>query len=410
MVLTFKDEKEFAFSWRNNGLLPTGDVNQRMKVEDAIAVPNAPVWLPKIISGVVREAAEPMLIGTSLLQRIEYHYGQTITFPAVGALDAADIAEGMAYPERQLQMGGATVTASIGKSGLAVKITEEMIRYSQFDVINMHLRAAGRALARHKEKKIFNFIRSMGTVCFDNRNPTQSMFGVTHGRGFSGTANGSVIVDDLFDAYAQIMMQGFTPNTLLMHPLCWSMFIKDPVLRTIANLGQGGTYFATSSGNPASRAPWDTGNKLGVSGGQDIIPGSNAGSQTASPLTQYSQNINAAPVLPDYFPFPFRIIVSPFVQFNPSTKLTDIMIFDSNELGALIVDEEITTDEWTDPSVDIRKIKIRERYGFGIFNEGLAIGTLRNVKVIPNEIVLPAQSTISVSSTLSAIAAGTAVV
>ena len=407
MNFEFKDEKQYAYTWMNNGQLPTGEPGNVVSVEDAIAVPNTSAWLPKVIQNIVKEAVEPMLVGTSLLQRIEYHYGQTITFPAVGALDAADIAEGMAYPERQLAIGGATVTASIGKSGLAVKVTEEMIRYSQFDVINMHLRAAGRALARHKEKKVFNFIKSMGVVCFDNLNPTSSVYGVTTGRDLDGSANGSVIVDNIFDAYTQILLQGFTPNTLLMHPLTWSMFVKDPVMRLMMLNGAGGTFFATHRGSPSGRAPWDNSGQggLGMSGGQDIIPGSNAGSQTATGIEGYPQTLNSAPNLPGYFPFPFRIIVSPFVNFDPNTKLTDIMLFDSNELGALIVDEDIVTDEWTDPAVDIRKIKLRERYGVGIFNEGMAIGVMRNVKIVPNQVVLPAQSTQTVSGTIDAISA-----
>jgi hypothetical protein len=414
MKFKIEDLRSYQFVWKNNGMHPSEIDDKtgypaRVEVKDAIAVPNAGLWLPKVIQNIVKEAAEPLLVGTSLLQRVEYHYGTTITFPAVGALVAADIAEGQAYPEQMLSMGGATVTASIAKSGVAVKITEEMERYSQFDIINMHLRAAGRALARHKEQKIFNYIRSMGVPVFDNLKPTSSVFGVTHGRGLDAAANGSIVMDDLFDAYSQVMMQGFVPNTLLMHPLCWAMFVKDPVLRTLALNGAGGTFFANVTGSPAGQAPWGNSSqgKMGVSPGQDIVPGENAGSQTASPLTDYPQTLTSAPQLPSYFPFPFRIIVSPFVNFDPATKLTDIMMFDSNELGALIVDEDVTTDEWRDQSVDIRKIKLRERYGVGIFNEGQAIAVMRNVKVVPNEIVLPAQATQDVSGTISAIPATT---
>ena len=158
MNLEFKDSElpRYEFLWKHNGYDPATD--SMLSVDDAISTPNAGMWLPKVVENIVKEAAEPLLVGTSLLQRINYRAGQLITFPAVGALHAADIAEGQEYPERQLQMGGATVTATVGKSGVAVKVTEEMIRYSQFDVIGMHLRAAGRALARHKEVKIFNYI------------------------------------------------------------------------------------------------------------------------------------------------------------------------------------------------------------------------------------------------------------
>jgi peptidyl-prolyl cis-trans isomerase SurA len=52
-------------------------------------------------------------------------------------------------------LAGGTVVAQIGKSGLAVSLTEEMITWSQWDLIAIQLRLAGQAMARHKEKKIF---------------------------------------------------------------------------------------------------------------------------------------------------------------------------------------------------------------------------------------------------------------
>lgn len=403
MSVEIKDSADLSWLWQNNGKDPLSDRNVTLK--DALSVPNAPLMFPKVISNIVKEAAEPLLVGTSLLQRINYSFGQNITFPAMGALEAADIAEGQEYPERSLAVGGATVTASVGKSGLAVKVTEEMIRYSQWDVIGMHLRAAGRALARHKEVKIFNYIRSMGTPVFDNLAPTESINGVMTGRDLQGNPNGAVTMDDVFDSYAHILMQGFMCNTVLMHPLTWTMFVKDAQLRAFVQANGGGTFFATWTGNPAGRAAWDNSGQggLGVSGGQTINPGQTSTGQSspsglaASSLLQYPQDINSAPVLPSYLNVPFRIIVSPFVPFDPRRKLTDIYMFDSNELGVLFVDEEVTTEQFNDPARDMQKIKLRERYGIGILNEGHAIAVMRNVHVVPNEIVLPAQTTIEVS-------------
>lgn len=402
MDLEIKDAKQFEYLWKNNGKLEDGT---RIKLQDALSVPNAPLLMPKVISNIVKEAQEPLLIGTSLLQRINFSYGQTITFPAVGALVAADIAEGQEYPERSLSMGGSTVTASIGKSGVAVKVTDEMIRYSQFDVIGMHLRAAGRALARHKEVKIFNLIRSLGVPVFDNVLPAKSLKGVTTGRDLSGAGNGSVTMDDIFDSYAQIITQGFFPDTLLMHPLTWTMFVKDATLRAFVLQNGGGAFFATWTGNPAGRAPWDNSSQggLGVSSGQNITPSGAASGDQPSPLADYPQTLNSAPNLPGYLNIPFRIIVSPFVPYDPRRKLTDIYMFDSSELGVLIVDEEVTIEEFDDPRVDIRKIKLRERYGLGILNEGKGISVLKNIHVVPNEIVLPAQASIDVSGSLAAI-------
>lgn len=391
-----KDQVALEYVWRTGKDPVSG---KGVKISDALSVPDAPLLLPKVISNIVREALEPLLVGTSLLQRINYSYGQTITFPAVGALTAADIAEGQEYPEQRLSMGGATVTASIGKSGVAVKVTEEMIRYSQFDVLGLHLRAAGRALARHKEVKIFNLIKNLGVCVFDNARPTQSMKGVTTGRALDGSPNGSVTMDDVFDCFAQVMTQGFMPDTLLMHPLTWVMFVKDPVLRAFALMNGGGTFFANWTGqvNQQYAANANQGG-LGIGAGQNIVEGGNAASLAASQLTAYNPMMNSGPVLPNYLGMSFRIIVSPFVPFDPRRKLSDIYMFDSRELGALIVDEDVTTEEFMDPKVEMRKIKLRERYGVAILNEGQGVAVMKNVHVVPNEVVLPAQTRLDVQT------------
>jgi hypothetical protein len=85
------------------------------------------------------------------------------------------------------------------------------------------------------------------------------------------------------------------------------------------------------------------------------------------------------------------------------------MVFDSANLGALIVDEEPMTEEFDDPARDIRKIKIRERYGIAILNEGQAIGVIRNAFVRDNHIVLPARTTIDVAGSVADIPPTTAI-
>jgi hypothetical protein len=417
MDFEIKDSNELRYMWDHDGVLPE-DPGQRIELHDVLATSNASIFFPQVVENIIKEAAEPYLIGTSLLNRINYKAGQQITFPAVGALDAADIAEGEEYPERTIQMGGGTVTAKVGKSGLAVKLTEEMIRYSQWDIIGLHIRAAGRAMARHKEKKIFSMIQAFGFTVFDNANPENSAFGVTHGRNMQGQPNGSVVIDDIFDAYAQVLTQGYTPNTLLMHPLTWVMFVKDPVLRAFALANGGGVFFAAWKGNPSGRAPWDNSSQgsQGFSPGQKITPATTPNGtaaphgETGSSTLAYPQTLTSAPQLPAYANLPLMIIVSPFVPFDARSRLTDIYMFDRNELGALIVDEELTTGEWDDPARDIKKIKVRERYALAIFAEGMSIGKISNVKVVPNEIVLPAQATIQTSSTIQAIDPSVAVV
>jgi hypothetical protein len=39
--------------------------------------------------------------------------------------------------------------------------------------------------------------------------------------------------------------------------------------------------------------------------------------------------MQSAPVLPSYLGLPFRILVSPFVNFDPEARTTDIMMFNT---------------------------------------------------------------------------------
>jgi hypothetical protein len=349
------------------------------KVQDMYSVPDAPILMPQVVSTVVREAIEPMLIGTSLLQRINYSMGQTILLPAASALSVAqlDIPEGGEYPEAKLTQGGSAMIANIGKCGIAVKITDEMIRYSQIDVISMHLRAAARCLARHKEVKIFNMIRGEGTIFYDNANPVQSVLGVTHGRGFNGAANGSVTAEDLFDLWGHLLARGYNGNTMLMHPLCYTMFLKEPNMRAMFFNGNTNILFASWKGNAKGGNPWQM-----VAGGMSQGNIENINPDTETELR--NQHINSAPMLPGYLPNQMNIVVSPFVKYDPIRKLTDIMVFDAGELGVILVDEDPTTEEWDDPARDIRKIKIRERYTLGILNEGQAVALIKNAVNVDN--------------------------
>jgi hypothetical protein len=55
-----------------------------------------------------------------------------------------------------------------------------------------------------------------------------------------------------------------------------------------------------------------------------------------------------------------RILVSPFMNFNVQSKTTDIMMFNSRNLGALIVDKKPHVREWDEPQFDIKNIGIEE--------------------------------------------------
>ncbi len=86
------------------------------------------------------------------------------------------------------------------------------------------------------------------------------------------------------------------------------------------------------------------------------------------------------------------------MMFDVATKTTDIIMFNSRNLGALIVDEKPHVKSWDEPQYSIQNLGIEESYGFGVLNEGQAIAVAKNVKVRQNEISTPARPVISIGS------------
>lgn len=66
-----------------------------------------------------------------------------------------------------------------------------------------------------------------------------------------------------------------------------------------------------------------------------------------------------------------------------------MLMFNSRNLGALIVAQEHQVKSWEDGQYNIQNMSIEETYGFGILQEGQAIAVAKNVKVRPNEFVVP---------------------
>lgn len=390
--------------FRTSGYDPTE--GKKISMSDALDIPNAAFLIPRVLTTFVQEGIEPMLIGTSLLQRVDYVPGMQTVFPAIDVLTAREVGDGMALPIFNINVGGAqTFGVTVKRHGLALRISERFVEQSTYPWIQYWMRLAGNALARHKEEFIFNFITGLGTVIFDNSPaarttgaPVQPVKGITTGRNLKGQFNGSMTADDVYDMYAQVLMQGFIPDMMLIHPMSWLQWVKDPVLREFAIQAGGGSFFAQFTGNPneLSKPFFNYGN-MGFGQGQSgqYTAGQLTGGQTSTsaglPQTQKS-----GPVLPNYLGLPFRIVVSPFMNFDPVNRVVDTLLFNSQNLGALIVDQDPHVNSWDDPMYDLRNIGIEESYGFGILNEGQAIGVAKNIKLRPNEIVLPARSVMDI--------------
>jgi HK97 family phage major capsid protein len=371
--------------WDSNGFVP--GVRERISIQDlaqrdirrkrdwannnnmvdGVFSTDQPLIIPRVIEEMIREPIEPTVALTPLLQRINVsNAGTTISFPAVGdAMVAADIAEGAEYPESSLEFAG-QVTAKIGKSGIAAKLSEEMIRYSMYDVMGMHIRAAGRALVRHKERKVASLIFNNGVTVFDN-----SASGYhTSGRGSDGNGNKTMTLDDILIMYADMVNEGFIPNTMIVHPFSWFGFVRDPVMRHLfLNLGQG-NYYQNFEGNVGSAPSFSANN---------MINSTTLGTSSAGASSDNVAQVATTYVTPGILPVPMRVIVTPYQEANITSRNATITLADSSRLGMLLVDEEVTTDEFEDVLRDLYKIKFRERYGLALHDNGQAIRHAKGV-------------------------------
>ena len=343
---------------------PKADKDYGLMYDNVGLNTNAGILIPRVINQIVRESVDPIMIGTSLLRKISYSNGETLTFPAVGMYNAADISPGQEYPEKSLDYAG-VVHAKIGKAGVKIRITDEMIRYSMFDVMALHLRAAARAMVRHKEEKIFNMITNQGTTIFDNAGGT-SLRGQTAGRDRTGNVNYTLTLDDLFTSYADLMNAGFVPTTLLMSPMGWLVFVLSGTLRSYG-FHNNGPLWGKSSGAPGKAPNWGG---MGPSSGR--VP-------STTPTEMSNSNLKGE--VPSLFPAPLEVVVSPFMQYSSSCQTTTITMCDRNELGFLIEDEPLVTESWDDPKRDIMSTKFRERYAVAVDNQGRSIANMKGIAI-----------------------------
>lgn len=362
--------------------------NREQVLKDEVTSTDIRPLLSETLEVIVREPVEPLMNILPLFNRVEVQGLQSqIIAGAVGSFVADDVIEGGTYPEVMFQVGGGLQTVTIGKSGIQASFTDEALRYSSWDIYSMVFRKMGQALTRHKEFKASAFLRAVGTPLFDNRNPTGSVLGVLTGRGINGQANGSLIMDDLLKGMAHMDEEGFHPDTLVMNPQFFYLYLVDPVLRSMMLAHGGGSYFQQWNGVAGPRDPWSRGavGRRGDSSGQRIVPGGAANGATATGMAGREHGMTSAPPVPSpYFPWPFNVVVSHQIPFDAESETGDILLISSSSVGDYLVDQEPTSVTWRDESVDKSSVKILERYSFNVVDQGQGVGLIKNVPLRRN--------------------------
>lgn len=78
-------------------------------------------------------------------------------------------------------------------------------------------------------------------------------------------------------------------------------------------------------------------------------------------------------------PLGLNVLLSRFVRL--AGGVTDLYLIDRNEIGANLVREEMSTEEFDDPTRDIRALKMRERYDLVVYGDGEGIVMAKELAV-----------------------------
>lgn len=332
----------------------------RITITEALQSADASILFPRAIADTLMRGREPMMIGQTVLAKtIQVDGVRSFEFPVVGALRAFDIGETQEYPEQSPAFSRNFIEIKVTKSGLAFAISEEIIKDSMWDVLGYMIEAAGYALMRHKEQKIFNEATNKAHPVYDNSVNDINFW--THGMGADGKYNYTVHFDDLIDALGALVAHEYVPTDIVMHPLAWVVLAKDPILR--AQFLHGGQIGQTVWRNmptfdQSANLPWAINYVV-----TPFMP-----IQLRSKITGHN---GSSPAWPD----PATL---------PDANITDILIVDRNN-GILILQREpMSMDDFEDWRRDATMMKFKERYGIAALNQGRGMTVIKNVRLDTN--------------------------
>ncbi len=346
--------------------------NGRVKVRETLMSTDAIKLVPKIIEGQLREAAEPEYLATRFMQTINVDGQGSAVYvvPIVGEVTAHEVAEGGRYQEANVDFStveNSALEVRVKKIGAKITVTEESINDSSWDILAINIRKMGRAMARYKEEWAMNNFSDNGHAIFNNSLRSQLPEAGTTGHDETGELNDTLSVEDFLDLVLAVMGQGFNPSDVIMHPLTWVIFARNSMI------GNGLTYGAFGG---SQVHPW------GATQGTPGFAGLAADQGPQKLIMRPEQVQNRLPV-------PITMNFSPFVKFDKVNKRFDMYVLDRNEVGVIVQKEGLSTDNWTDPERDIQLMKVKERYGIGITNNGRAIAVAQGIAVAPTFPVPP---------------------
>lgn len=329
----------------------------KIKLAEAVHTADFQVLLPRVIQGLLQQPIEPNYIGQSLLARtVQVEGHRMMEFPTLGAIRCFELGDTQEPPEQDPSIKKNITEIRVRRFGLKLELSQDIIDESQWDLIGLYTSAAGAAMRRKKEELIFAEYQRRAIVVFDN-SLAESTGKWTQGKGADGvTANGTFDHLDLLDMMAALGANGYNPTDVVLHPLAWAIWAKDPYLH-FQLLFKGG---------------------VGQSFGQFQGAG-------------VDMNAN------QFVPFGLNVLVSPFQDISYRTTLSNpgvtggiaanystVTVVDRASSILVLQKTPQSMAEWTNPMRDIQNMMFHEKYGLALLNGGRSAVQAKNVRIDQN--------------------------
>lgn len=329
-----------------------------IKLNEAVHTADFKILFPRIVQDTLQLPREPIYIGQNLLARtINVDGARIMEFPTLGAIRAFELGDTQEPPEQDPSFSKNITEIRTRRFGLKLELSNDVIDESQWDVLALYTQAAGNAMRRKKEELIFNEYTLRAVNIFNNGSTDTTKW--TTGKSSDGvTQNATFDHLDLLDMMAALGTNGYVPTDVILHPLAWAIWAKDPILR----------YQLLHSGG---------------------VGQSNLGMFGQDPST-----------VSTYVPFGLNVVVSPFQDIayggtlttgmgvaaghaaaSGAADFTTITVVDRNASILILQRTPMQMVQWENPVRDIQSLMFHERYGLSVLNGGRSAVTATNVRV-----------------------------
>lgn len=318
----------------------------KISIQEAMATTDAPIVMRRVIDNVLNMPKEPnywFLNNAAEVINVDPQVGQ-IEFTDVGPISASFIAQNQQYPVATLDFAQSMVSTRTQRVGVMVPLPEGLMRSSQWDIMRIALTAVSRAIDRFEEELLFRAATSSAQVVFDNSGANQ-----TTGKDADGITNNlSFSYYDLVKMTGAVVAKRFTPDTVMTHPMAWSIFALDPLIRA------------------------------------QFLHGGQIGQSIWSTAPQFDQQMNL-PFAMQYVPyFAVNFEESKSVAGKPASQVSDVYVFDRRNILYLLQGSQKEIDNFEEMRNDTTYIKGKKYTGVSARHDGNAIVVAKDVRLVRN--------------------------